>query len=144
MAQGNNKAEYVSPFPNPWEYLGVPVEDMVDLMQLYRHTYLMDMGILPRALEQLMFSYNSPIAIAHPVSQSQDAMQAALFFLICDFVAMKYARTHPTFQMKPIPQAVLNYLRPPYNQMTSLDIEDQRRFRASLPPNQREAVYIDD
>ena len=144
MVQGNNSPEYQNPFPNPWEYLGVPQEDMRDLIQLYKHTYLMNVSTLPKALGQLTYHPDNPIAIAYPVSQSQDAMHAALFFLICDFVAMKYARTHPTFEMKPIPQAVLNYLRPPYNQMTSLDIEDQRRFKASLPPNQQEAVYIDD
>ena len=135
---------YESPFPNPWEYLGVPKEDMHDLIQLYIHTYLTSPDTLPKALEQLTYPPESLIAQQYPVSQSQDAMQAALFFLICDFVAMKYARIHPTFSMKPIPQEVLNYLRPPYNQMTSLDIEDQRRFRASLPPEQQEAVYIDD
>ena len=136
--------EYASPFPNPWAYLGIPQEDVNDLVQLYKYRYLDNTDTLPKALEKLMYPPESLIAKQYPISQSQDASQAALFFLICDFIAMFYARNHPNFKMKPIPQEVLNYLRPPFNQMTSLEIEDQRRFRASLPPEQRREVYIDD
>jgi len=132
-------------FPNPWEYLGVPQEDIKDLLQLYKHLFLTDLEVLPRALDRLTYHPNSAIGSAHlEASQGQEATEAAMFFVVCDFVALNYARTHPTFKMKPIPQMVLNYLAPPYNQMTSLDIEDQRRFKASLPPEQQEAVYIDD
>ena len=142
MPQENNNPEMF--FPNPWEYLGVPQEDMRDLIQLYTHTYLQNLETLPRALEQLTYDPDSPIGRAYRSSQSQAAMQAAMFFLVCDFVAMKYARFHPTFSMKPVPQEVLNYLAPPFNMMISLDIEDQKRFRASLPPDQQKAVYIDE
>lgn len=140
----NRADEYKSPFPNPWQYLDVPKEDMRDLMQLFTHTYLQDFDTLPKVFDKLTYHPDSAIAKAYPVSQSHDATHAAMFFLVCDFVAMKYARFHPKFKMKPIPQAVLNYLCPPYCMMTSLDIEDQRRFRATLPPEQQEAVYIDD
>lgn len=144
MPQGNNNNADVKPyFQNPWEYLGVPKEDLRDLLQLYRHTYLQDWDTLPKALEQLTYDPATRIGAAYPSTQSHMAMEAAMFFLICDFVALKYARFHPTFRMKPIPQEVLVFLKPPYNQMTSLDIEDQKRFRASLPPEQQKAVYID-
>ena len=143
MLQKSNIPEMY--FPNPWEYLEVPKEDMRDLIQLYTHTYLENIETLPKALGKLTYDPDSVIGRTYRnASQGQEAMQAAMFFLVCDFVAMKYARFHPTFEMKPIPQDVLNYLTPPYNQMTSLDIEDQRRFRASLPPEQQEAVYIDE
>lgn len=144
MQQSHSIAEYVSPFPNPWEYLGVPMEDQEDLYQLYFHTFIEQPDALANALNQLMFPPESPIAIEHPASQSPEAHEAAIFFIICDFVAMKYARFHPKFNMKPIPVEILHYLRPPFNQMTSLDIEDQRRFKASLPKEQQEMVIIDD
>ena len=142
MPQGSNMPEMY--FQNPWEYLNVPEEDMRDLSQLYRHTYLQDLDTLPKALEQLTYDPSTRIGSAYLSTQSMVAMEAAMFFLICDFVASKYARFHPTFKMKPIPTEVLRYLKPPYNQMTSLDIEDQRRFRASLPPEQQKAVFIDE
>ena len=142
MAQNPNTPTLY--FPNPWEYLEVPHEDMRDLVQLYSHTYLQKLETLPKALEQLTYDPNSTIGRAYRSTQSEQAMQEAMFFLVCDFVAMKYARFHPTFKMKPIPQEVLNYLAPPFNQMISLDIEDQKRFRASLPPEQQKAVFIDE
>ena len=131
-------------FPNPWEYLDVPKEDMRDLIQLYAHTYVQNLDTLPKALEQLTYDPDSAIGRSYRSSQSEQASQAAMFFLVCDFVAMKYARFHRTFKMKPVPQTVLNYLAPPFNQMTSLDIEDQKRFRDSLPPEQQKAVFIDE
>jgi hypothetical protein len=132
-------------FPNPWEYLDVPREDINDLLQLYKYTYLENVDTLPKALEALTYHHDSPFGRKYAAeTQGQQAMQAAMFFIVCDFVAMKYARFHPTFVMKPIPKEVLAYLKPPFNQMVSLDIEDQRRFRASLPPEQQEAVYIDE
>jgi len=132
-------------FPNPWEYLDVPKEDMRDLIQLYKYTYLENLDTLPKALEALTYAPESAMGrMYRNATQGQEAMQAAMFFLVADFVAMKYARFHPTFKMKPIPPEVLRYLKPPFNQMTSLDIEDQRRFRASLPPEQQKAVYIDE
>jgi hypothetical protein len=135
---------YESPFPNPWVYHGVPKEDMYDLMQLYHHAFLSNPQTLAVALGKLTYPPESEIARTHPISQSTYANSAAMFFIVSDFIALKYARRHPNFKMRPIPQAVLNYLRPPFNQMTSLDIEDQRRFRASLPPEQQGEVYIDD
>ena len=144
MIQPNQNNEYQSPFPNPWLYHQVPREDMRDLMQLYSHNYLGRPDTLPKALEALTHHPDSVIGKQHPVSQSHNATSAAMFFLISDFIAMKYARLHPTFEMKPMPQEVLNYLRFPFCKMTSLDIEDQRRFKASLPPEQQGEIYIDE
>ena len=139
---------YQNPFPNPWEYHGVPKEDLKDLMQLYRHTYLVDMERLPRALQQFTYppGYRFPRGYEqfNWHSQSQNATQAAMFFLISDFIATYYEAKHPNFEMKEIPKEVLVYLRPPYNRMTHLDIDSQKRFRASLPPEQRHLIYIDE
>jgi hypothetical protein len=117
---------------------------MYDLMQLYHHAFVTNQQALAMALSKITYPPESEIAQKFPISQSAQANSAAIFFIVSDFIAMKYARKHPNFKMRPIPQGILNYLRPPFNQMTSLDIEDQRRFRASLPPEQQHEVYIDD
>jgi len=67
-----------------------------------------------------------------------------MFFLISDFIATYYESKHPNYKMQEIPKGVLVYLRPPYNRMTHLDIESQKRFRDSLPPEQRHLIYIDE
>ena len=143
----NNTPEYESPFPNPWIYHDVPKEDMKDLIQMYTHNFLERPDTLSKAIEQVTYHPTHPFVLQHRLgrmTQGADATHAALFFVISDFIALHYARYHPKYKTKPIPTDVLGYLCPPFNQMISLDIEDQKRFRASLPPEQQEAVYIDD
>ena len=147
MVQSQNSTEYQSPFPNPWMYHNVPEEDMKDLIELYNHNFLENKDTLAREIDRITYPETHPFVTQHPLgrmTQGTDATHAALFFIISDFIALHYARYHPKFEPNPIPTNVLAYLCPPFNQMTSLCIEDQRRFKASLPPEQQEAVYIDD
>ena len=147
MSPNNKIPEYQSPFPNPWMYHNVPEEDMKDLIQSYSHNFLERPDTLTKAIDHITYPSDHPFVTQHPMgrmTQGADATHAALFFVISDFIALHYARYHPKFKPRSIPTEVLAYLRPPFNKMTSLDIEDQKRFKASLPPEQQEAVYIDD
>lgn len=130
--------------PNPWDYFGVPVEDRRDLLQLYAQTHLSNMEDLPKMLEKLTYSPDSPFGRTHIITQSTEATNAAMWFILADFLAMKYFRRKNAHKMRPIPKQVLAFLVHPYNKMTSLDYEDQVRFRDSLPPNEQEKVYIDE
>ena len=131
-------------FPDPWEYFEVPEEDRKDLLQLYVHTHVNNTTDLAMSLDKITYSPESAIGRTYVATQSAEATQAAMWFIVADFLAMKYFRTKNAHKMKPVPKEILQYLVYPYNQMTSLAYEDQIRFRDSLPPNQREAVYIDE
>ena len=138
------QAEYVSPFPDPWMYHGVDKDDYEDMLQLYVHTYLQDTTTITKALDSITVAPDSAFGQQYIQTQSSDAYSAAIFFLISDFLAMKYFRYHPNRKMKVLPPEIMPYLRYPYNQMTSLEYEDQKRFRDSLPPEHRGDVYIDE
>jgi hypothetical protein len=139
-----NAPDYQSPFPDPWQSHGVDGQDYEDMLQLYVHVFLQDMDTFVRVLDKLTISPDSQFGKQYVQTQGADAYAAAIFFLVSDFLAMKYFRFHPKLEMKPIPKEVLPYLRYPYNKMTSLAYEDQKRFRDSLPPEHRGDVYIDE
>ena len=139
-----NAPEYESPFPDPWIYHGVDGQDYEDMLQLYMHTYLQDSTTFTKAIDSITVSPDSSFGRQYVATQSSDAYAAAIFFLVSDFLAMKYFRFHPKLKMRVMPKEVLPYLRYPYNKMTSLAYDDQKRFRDSLPPEHRGDVYIDE
>jgi hypothetical protein len=125
------------PFPSPWEYFEIPK---------YLNAYLRPTNpTLPLALEKVLYPdawIQANMQYRHLASA--EAHAAAKFFVIADFIGMKYERFHPTFIMKPVPDAVLRYLKPPFNQMKRLGYEDQKQFRAGLPDELKREVYIDE
>ena len=135
-----------SKFPSPWEYFEVPPADAEELLGLYVNLYLKPSNpTLPQALQRVL--YPDEWVRSNPqymMMASPEAHEAAKFFIIADFIGMKYERFHPTFVMKPVPDEVLMYLKPPYNKMKLLGYEDQKRFRAALPDAQKCEVFIDE
>jgi len=132
-------------FSSPWEYYNVPLKDVEKLLQLYMSVYLAPANpTLPKALQQIM--YPDAWIQANPQFREMatpKAHEAAVWFVVADFIGMKYQRTHPTFEMKAAPDDVLRYLRPPYNKMRLLGYDDQVKFRETLPDNLKREVFID-
>lgn len=139
---GSDNKEF---FQDPWTYFGVPEEDMRDLFQLYATLYLNPAKpTLPGAMQQIMYPDDFiQVNMQFRDMASPKAHEAAKWFVIADFIGMKYERFHPTFTMREVPGDVLQYLRPPFNGMKLLGYEDQKQFHRSLPDKQKREVFID-
>ena len=136
--KGNGKQDVT-----PWDYFAVPIEDRRDLMQLWYELYLKNPVVLTRGMQQVMYTPEE-LGLRYKELQGADASKAALWFLVADFIGMKYARYHPKFRMKDMPVEVLMYLRPPYRDMKNLAYDEQKRFKATLPKELQELIYLDE
>lgn len=128
---------------NLWEYYQVPKEDIPEIIRLWQDIFLKDPKLLTRAMSQVLYKPED-LGRGHKELQGAAAAKAALWFIQADFIGMKYERYHPTFKMKDTPQEILKYLRPPYNGMKNLGYEEQKRYKATLPKEIKEMIYIDE
>jgi len=135
-------------FPSPWVYFNVPWDDIPELLDLYRRTYLNPVRpTWQDSMGQVMHSERllNPVQNVHCRELfTPKAMEAVKFAVIADFIGMKYERFHPTFKMPPMSEEVLVYLRPPFNQMKDWGYDDQKKFRDTLPDRLKREVYLDD
>lgn len=128
---------------NPWEYYDVPRQDIPELLNLWHELYIKNPVVLTRAMAQVVYKPED-LGRGYRELQGSKSSQAALFFVLADFIGMKYARFHPTFKMKDTPVEVLQYLRPPYRGMQNLSYDEQKRFKATLPKQLQEMIFIDE
>lgn len=133
-------------FPSPWLYFNVPLEDVEGLLALYVELYLnLANPTLPRAIQQVMHPEHLARQLQYRYLFTPEAHEAAKFFVIADHIGQKYQRYHPEFKMVPMPPRVLKHLKSPYNGMTDMGYDDQKKYRDALPNEQlKKEVYLDE
>lgn len=117
--------------PSPWTYYNIPEKDANEFLSLYLECYGTNPVKLPQVIEKVLYPPGRFVN-AYPRFQAAEAVQAAQFFVIADFIAQYYQKQHPNFRMKETPPEVLKYLRPPFNRMIDLNYDIQKRFMKTL------------